>query len=219
MKLHAVLGATLVASFMNNEASTCSFDDADVLALNISGQLAVPPELATEVRADLAAIRTAYPFLEAIHATSAWVPCTLFGELTPTAWAELGAGTYTGLDSLNQQYGPVEMSAWFGCCGVSLEFDTLYNAVILADIYSAANGVVLLSPDFIGGDPGMDIMSTGVGDYVFRSGWGDCPSGCMSEHFWSFEVRDGSVVLTGEWGDPLAVEARTWSHVKQIFRD
>jgi hypothetical protein len=36
---------------------------------------------------------------------------------------------------------------------------------------------------------------------VVRIGWGDCPSGCMHEHRWTYEVtRDGGVGFVGETG-------------------
>ena len=46
----------------------------------------------------------------------------------------------------------------------------------------------------------------GNGSYtiVFYQGWGDCPSGCMSEHWWYFSVNwNGEISLTHEIGDPF----------------
>ena len=39
---------------------------------------------------------------------------------------------------------------------------------------------------------------------VFHVGWGDCPSGCIDEHTWTYDVEpDGSVALVGETGPSL----------------
>lgn len=39
---------------------------------------------------------------------------------------------------------------------------------------------------------------------VFHVGWGDCPSGCIDEHTWTYDVEpDGSVTLVGETGPSL----------------
>ena len=40
--------------------------------------------------------------------------------------------------------------------------------------------------------------------YVFSIGWGDCPSGCMSRHYWDVAVEfNGAVKLIREYGEPL----------------
>jgi hypothetical protein len=37
-----------------------------------------------------------------------------------------------------------------------------------------------------------------------RVGWGDCPSGCIDEHTWTFAVTPaGDVGLIGEDGDEV----------------
>jgi hypothetical protein len=39
---------------------------------------------------------------------------------------------------------------------------------------------------------------------VVRIGWGDCPSGCIHEHRWTFAVtKTGAVRLADETGDPV----------------
>ena len=41
---------------------------------------------------------------------------------------------------------------------------------------------------------------------TFHAGWGDCPSGCINQHEWTFTVSPtGSVELTEESGDPIPV--------------
>jgi hypothetical protein len=41
-----------------------------------------------------------------------------------------------------------------------------------------------------------------------RIGWGDCPSGCIDEHIWTYEVaRDGSTTLLNETGPSVPPES------------
>jgi hypothetical protein len=37
--------------------------------------------------------------------------------------------------------------------------------------------------------------------YVLR--WGDCPSGCIYQHYWKIKVTDQKITLLEEYGDPL----------------
>jgi hypothetical protein len=40
-------------------------------------------------------------------------------------------------------------------------------------------------------------------EYTIKMDWGDCPSGCIYEHFWEFKITDGTVKLLSEYGSPL----------------
>ncbi len=42
---------------------------------------------------------------------------------------------------------------------------------------------------------------------TFETGWGDCPSGCIDRHTWTWDVaEDGTVAFVGEDGSPLVPE-------------
>lgn len=44
---------------------------------------------------------------------------------------------------------------------------------------------------------------------TFRVGWGDCPSGCIDEHRWTFDVTtDGKVRFTSESGPELPADVQ-----------
>jgi len=157
------------------------------------------------IEGDLAAIREYEPFMETVYSWPHWNASSLILELTQSAYDEFIAGTYTGLDSLNAIYGPVNMSDfwWPGHTCVELNFiDACYNAPILRDIY-------LEHPDVIGGSvggfvgEGDDIWADGIGRCTFTAGWEDCASGCVYRHRWLFEVNGGLVNVLDEWGDPL----------------
>lgn len=72
---------------------------------------------------------------------------------------------------------------------------------VMSDSYT---GVNMLVGD--GSDIKADVRQTSV-RYRFEYGWGDCPAGCISRHFWGFSVNaDGDVDFFGEGGNALPDE-------------
>jgi hypothetical protein len=59
--------------------------------------------------------------------------------------------------------------------------------------------------DIIGQCCWYQAQSTDAGYTVLvHVGWGDCPSGCIHKHEWTYTVgRDGAVVLASETGDKI----------------
>jgi hypothetical protein len=66
-------------------------------------------------------------------------------------------------------------------------------------------GIGPKDPNLIGGCCFWEGEQTGDGFTVrFEVGWGDCPSGCIDRHAWTYAVsRDGAVTLTNETGSPV----------------
>jgi len=63
-----------------------------------------------------------------------------------------------------------------------------------------------LDPNLIGTSKWWVASANAGGGYtiVVTLGWGDCPSGCISRHTWTFDVdADGTVDLTSETGEPV----------------
>ncbi len=93
----------------------------------------------------------------------------------------------------------------------SFNFVVLYaeeplNIFALSKKFAAIDGVNFSEPDGVVGD-GNNIVSridkTFI-SYVFSYGWGDCPAGCISRHYWEFWVMfDGTVKFAKSYGDPL----------------
>jgi hypothetical protein len=108
---------------------------------------------------------------------------------------------------------------------VGREFEANYHPDRLAEIYAGAPGVVLTEKAY--GDVGAtDIRIEPPGilhgepvEYVFRYGWGDCPAGCIYNHFWRFSISpDDEVSLLGEWGDDLVpMQPVTWGRLKSRY--
>lgn len=71
----------------------------------------------------------------------------------------------------------------------------------LPEMPDSYTGVNILIGD--GSDITAELRETSV-YYRFEYGWGDCPAGCISHHFWDFSVSaDGDVEFLGEGGDSL----------------
>jgi hypothetical protein len=180
-----------------------AYTDEQILGLELSGQLLAPPEMVTQIAADLAAIRQYDGYFSSIHVFPSWPPGELIVALTSEAWQLYLAGQYHGLDALNAQYGPPQVevfSTYFH--ELHLTFSQAYNPVLLAAIYETAEGVAYASNRVFYGD-GDDIVATALGSYTFRHGWGDCPAGCSFRHYWEFTVTNGVVQLVSEHGDPF----------------
>ncbi len=65
-------------------------------------------------------------------------------------------------------------------------------------------GIGPKDPDLIGGCCFWEATATADGfQVVFEVGWGDCQSGCIDKHHWTYSVtRDGGVTLMSESGPP-----------------
>jgi hypothetical protein len=80
------------------------------------------------------------------------------------------------------------------------------NIYALCNKFKPVEGVIYSEPDGTVGD-GNDItgnIESGGIKFIFSFGWGDCPAGCISRHYWEFSVRsDGAVQFINSYGDPL----------------
>lgn len=65
-------------------------------------------------------------------------------------------------------------------------------------------GIGPKDPNLIGGCCFWEATRTPDGfDVVFEVGWGDCPSGCIDRHRWSYHITgEGAVTLVSENGPP-----------------
>ena len=116
---------------------------------------------------------------------------------------ELGIGE---IDELNTKYG---VESWSSNIGLDESSDYLtlnFNAPMdiwtLKDIYSSLPMVerVLLDPSIGDGD---EIFFLPRGDsllFAFKHGWGDCPSGCINNHYYyyTYVKSDHNVIKEGE---------------------
>src|SRR5262245_31708548 len=88
---HALPARAQSLDFRNNPQV-----EADLLAVEVTGQLRPTPSLSTQIKTDLAAIRSAYPQLADIRVLPSWMPGETLVGLTPDAFASFQAGTFHG---------------------------------------------------------------------------------------------------------------------------
>ena len=204
MRIHvAVSIILLVVAAGSALADSLPFEDEELLALEVSGQLLPPPALVAQIGQDLTAIRATYPEISDIHTFPNWIPGELLVGLTNEGWAAYLDGTFTELDALNAQYGAINIHPYFSLHLLFIQFDSLYHPQALGEIYRGLEGVSYTDPNVVGGD-GSDIWCDEPSVYTFKRGWGDCLSGCIYNDFWVFSVDGESVDLIGRWGSSVS---------------
>jgi hypothetical protein len=171
--------------------------EAQVIALESSGELLAPEALVARIEKDLAAIRAHTPAVAEVHHTQKWQPGKLMiHDVTPES-----------LERINKSpYGPVESKAIFQDKIFLVTFKKPYNPEKLAEVLKRDFGIENARPDgIIGGSSSITLTSdpSGKNTYVIMKGWGDCFSGCINKHFWTFTVGvdQSSVTLDSESGD------------------
>ena len=91
-----------------------------------------------------------------------------------------------------------------------LHSEGLLNTLALSDRFEDIAGVKYADPGGVIGDSN-DIEAILGGNFVelrYSVGFGDCPAGCTSRHYWTFRVsKNGSVAFQGESGSPLQSES------------
>jgi hypothetical protein len=78
-------------------------------------------------------------------------------------------------------------------------------AARVIEVNPSLAGIGPQDPTLIGGCCSWTGSETGDGYTVtFEVGWGDCPSGCIDRHRWTYAVtKDGAVTLLDEQGPPV----------------
>ena len=215
-----LLVAAVAGPTTGSAATTDDHFDAIVLALEADGPggvIRADPALVADIEADLASIRTQQPDLADIHVLPTWVPGRIAVKLTPAAYAAVEAGTYTGFDALFALYPPDEMTTWPEAQWVTIGFVEPLHSGNLAGLFAELDDVLIAEADGIGGD-GDDIIRHDASWYTFKHGWGDCPAGCILNHYWDVHLQGDTAVVEDEWGDTVQTTSSTWSRLKASYR-
>ncbi len=199
----AILGLTIVITGSGGPAQAGDPDpddllEAQLIALELSGDLLPPTDLTQLILGDLAAIRDTNPQVADIRYRSITTPDQIIVGLTDQAMADFRNGLYHELDSLNTLYGVVDIQDFNLSPVIVLTFDQIYNTSALADIYVQSNpdGLRYAEPNLIFGDG--NTISASPPSYTFTRAWGDCPSGCINHEDWIFQVVSGEAVMVPE---------------------
>ncbi len=155
-----------------------------------------------------------------IHAAAAGLHSVVVALDSAAPWLEAwsrgeGATGAPALDSVLQPAGLLspEEAPWFlGDHAFLLRFREPVLWWAVADRLSTAPFVEGVSPRVIpmGGGEGVFVERGDRGwRFVYSVGWGDCPSGCIHWHRWTFEVEDGGrVSFGGASGEPVPQDRR-----------
>ena len=183
-------------------------EDAELMALCLSGELTAPQDLYSTISDDLRAIRTEFgaanPALNQLKFHPPWVVSCLIVHVEYDIAQSLLAGTYHGWDELNQTYHVtrVDLTGLRTAYFAVLYFEGRLHPRRLAEIYHQGLRGVSAEPNGYSGD-GPNIYPRRDGTqttYLFRDASGDCPSGCISSEYWYFSCADFSApVLIGHW--------------------
>ncbi len=193
-----VFGLVALMGVGPNSAKSLVCNDNTILGLEISGEPLAPTWIINQVAQDVMMIRITYPEVAEITVTPDWIPGEVIVGLTEDAWLDYQAGSFAAIDSLNTLIGVATIQEIQTSSALLLTMDECYHPVFLVGEYAGLEGVRYAVPNIILAE-GDDISSTQVGHYTFKHGYGDCPSGCLYEHYWEFHVDGGTVNLVDEY--------------------
>jgi hypothetical protein len=201
--------------------------EAEFVALSLSGELVAPQALYEEVRDGLAHLRSQYsdsiPDGVGFRAIC-WLPGEITGSLTEEASVEIRNGSYTEMDSLNAMLRLARMDTTsFSFSREQVYFHLFFEGRLHADrlreIYDLLPSVEYTSHGYLCLDQSQyypRLIDGGV-SYLFRRGFGDCPSGCIYSEFWYFKVIDLNVEYVGHWDPQSEPEPSWWNEAKMAF--
>ncbi len=145
------------------EASPRADAEAEALALLLGDGPVATTALYERLRADLAAIRGFDPAAgPAVFHNIWWDPQSLLLELTPSAFAAVGAGTYEEWDCLNAWYRGSLAHVYSYIPWVLLEFEGLVHPLRVAADYAALAGVVRGEANVLSWPAGEPAPTTGL---------------------------------------------------------
>lgn len=202
-------------------------EEAELIALCLSGELVAPDSLYNQILSDLAAIRATFgdtfEVVNRIKFSPPWVAGCLIIGFDDSTVQQIRNGQYHAWDSLNQQYQVTKIDTivfdWLGIA--LLSFEGRLHPYRLAEVYAVLPGVWAASPNGIRGDyPNIYARQTGSGlTYLFRDAWGDCPSGCIYSEYWHFIFEGDQPVFIGHWAPDEDPNEPDWWEEARLNRE
>ncbi|HKK70786.1 MAG TPA: T9SS type A sorting domain-containing protein [Candidatus Krumholzibacteria bacterium] len=182
------------------QAPPCS--EGELIALEYFGDLVADPFEVAVIEDHLAAIRDLDPRMADVQAAALeWVPGSVMVKLTDDARADFDAGIRTGFDDLGDELGVSGYRTYTTNPWMAVYFDEPLHPERLVELYETLPEVVRAELNAVAGDAS-DVTRLDDTRYVFRIGSGDCPSGCIDEQFYFFEVENGTAALLAQTDAP-----------------
>jgi hypothetical protein len=199
--------------------------EAETAALWLSGDLIAPEDLYHAIRDDLAAIRGGH--LDSVPQIATrffppWVVTQLIVLPDDATWDKIRNGEPNAIDSLNVVFHATKLdSLRVSNLLAIISFEGRLHPEKLAEIYAVQAGVIYAEPNgyCCDWDNVYPWEHDGHMTYLFRNGYGDCPSGCIYSDFWYFRRVDGQTEYVGAYStehDPVPPD--WWDEAKVAFR-
>ncbi|MGB7062910.1 MAG: hypothetical protein WBF13_11235 [Candidatus Zixiibacteriota bacterium] len=231
--LAAILVLPLIINCSKSTRTECTprtpkaDEEAELIALCLSGELVAPDGLYEQVRRDLATIRATFgdtiELIDQIRFSPPWSPGFLMIGFDVTAVEQIRSGQYHAWDELNEKYEVMTIDTmlldWIGLA--TLSFKGRLHGHRLAELYGVLPGTWTVNPSYSRGDlPNVYCRQTWEGmTYLFRYGWGDCPSGCIYSEFWYFRVDDNLPAFVGHWAPHQEPNVPEWWEEARLNRE
>ena len=165
--------------------------EAELLAVETSGEFLAPDALYDRILRDLALIRELDERTVDVVHDERWLPNQSIVKLIPDMGTE-------GYDELNRFYGAVDCDNLFGTWWVVSLPDVVVHTVVLSAMYADLPEVELAEPNFLLGTDDKTTVSPRQGSFGYRieDGFTDCFDGCDCFRIYEFTVTDdGDVTL------------------------
>jgi hypothetical protein len=197
-------------------------EEAEIMAICLSGEISAPQKLKEQLLDDLSYIRNDvgddFEAIDSIRFFPPWVPgCVLLG-LNDSAAQKIISGEYDAWDTLNEEYPVAEIDTNFipGFSTAVIYFEDILNPRRLSELYEQLPGVRFAEPNFYMHSLRTlpDVYPRIEGDgitYLFR----DYVSLFDSE-YWYFGSSNGQPVFIGYWNVlEDTTEPDWWSEAEQ----
>lgn len=193
-------------------------EEAELIALCLSGDLVAPDTLYNQVLSDLTAIRSTFGDnfepINRITFVPPWVAGCIIISFNDTTAQKVANGEYYAWNKLNIRYEVTEIdTSLVDSIGFAvLWFKGRLHPLPLAELYGVLPGVRYTDPNGrLGDSPNVYPRQTGDGiTYLFRDAWGDCPAGCIYSEYWYFVFEGNQPVFIGHWARHENPEEPAW---------
>jgi hypothetical protein len=186
------------------------------LALRATDRIVAPDAVYQRVARDLGAIRAGYPDVATIMPFPRADTSSISMRFDADTLDDVLAGTYTAWDCQNELYGFTGVMPAASSGTVRVTFAGRFDPTLLAGEYENLAGVMLAWESVAVGD-GNDISLDAEGEsyhWIFSTGSGDCPAGCINRDYWGFTTNAaGDITYRGTSTDGSLDQAWREQHL------